>query len=386
MPISLPGEDRLRPGAQRDLVVALHELYIAAGSPPLRRISDSIKANNSYDATLSHETIGRMLNGLTIPNWLAVKTVVQLLAGWGTPPANPDEQAKQFLVLWNAAKRIQVFPRESMEVDSPATEQAVRERRQQPDLDEAAENSAGLSNRNRQHETTSVILASDRISDKWDISLPIDVSTQAIIDKLVESDQLPFQGIDKHGVRIRWRLRWQEADRYLKQTETLRDARVSAGDTLVMRKAHSPKQGRSDFQFHIPQAVLSDIHRHAASYRGGEVGGLLLGRHFEIRECFVTVVNGHCPVPSESSHGIDLNFEGLNYKSTSGVEYVVGWYHSHTTGPPFMSVQDRRMHSENFPMPWHVSCVVAVGEQAGFWRLANGKSIEIGGNELKITE
>jgi hypothetical protein len=140
MPISLPGEDRLRPGAHRELVIALHELYSAAGSPSLRKVSKAINAIDTYDAALSHETIGRMLNGLTVPSWLAVRTIVQLLAKWGTPPSDPDEQAKRFLVLWNAAKSLPELTWEAKDMDRAAVKLTGPGPPQERDSHDAMEN------------------------------------------------------------------------------------------------------------------------------------------------------------------------------------------------------------------------------------------------------
>jgi proteasome lid subunit RPN8/RPN11 len=389
MPISLPGEDRLQPGAHRDLVIALHELYIAAGSPPLRKISRAINLVDNYDAALSHETIGRMLNGLTIPSWLSVKTVVQLLASWGTPPSSSEEQAKRFLALWNAAKRVPQISLETSGIDAVAANQSVPGPIEQSGSGSATENRGEVRSHHSELGRISVILSCEGLADQWDVSLPIDVTVKAIIAKLIESNQLPFAETDELGLDVLWVLRWNEAGRDLALEETFGSADVRDGDTLVMHVLNSPKQqalSLPNFRLYILEAALSGIRGQVRRNGATEAGGVLLGRNFEVAKGIVVAVNSHHPVESGSSHEIELSTQTLGIISANGADRVVGWYHSHALHAPFMSMQDRRLHSKFFTAPWHVSCVVSSeeGEPVGFWRESHGRLIEVKGHELEI--
>jgi NB-ARC domain/Tetratricopeptide repeat len=102
--IVLPGEERLPPGPHRVLVEALHELYRGAGLPGLRRIAAGIR-DGDYRDTISHEKIGALLRGTSLPGWLKVECVVRQLAAWNNPRLDPGEQAARFITLWLAADR-----------------------------------------------------------------------------------------------------------------------------------------------------------------------------------------------------------------------------------------------------------------------------------------
>ncbi|CAM5519418.1 EsaB/YukD family protein [Streptomyces aurantiogriseus] len=83
-------------------------------------------------------------------------------------------------------------------------------------------------------ETIPVILRASFGTGSWDISLPLDVNVAAIIKKLIGTANLGFTEQDSSGLRIPYRLRWQEGNRYLLEGETLRAAQVAAGHTLIM--------------------------------------------------------------------------------------------------------------------------------------------------------
>jgi hypothetical protein len=106
--VTLPGEDELRPGPHRDLVVALHGLYQGAGRPALRRIAEAIGKNEGYLDTVSHERVGAMLRGTGVPGWPKVECVVRQLASWHRPSMDADEQVNRFIVLWRAASGVLV--------------------------------------------------------------------------------------------------------------------------------------------------------------------------------------------------------------------------------------------------------------------------------------
>jgi hypothetical protein len=90
--------------------------------------------------------------------------------------------------------------------------------------------------------TTPVILGSTMGTDQWDLSLPTGVVVAAVIAKLLSSPDLPFREQDDNGRRVPYRLMWREGERLLRETETLGDAGVSAGDHIIM--THQARAGR----------------------------------------------------------------------------------------------------------------------------------------------
>jgi hypothetical protein len=101
--VSLPGKDRVPPGAHRDLLKALHGLYQGAGRPSLRRIAIAVTADEQLPDTISHEKVSALLHGAGLPRWSKVEGVVRQLAAWHSPRRDPDAEAARFLKLWLAA-------------------------------------------------------------------------------------------------------------------------------------------------------------------------------------------------------------------------------------------------------------------------------------------
>jgi hypothetical protein len=83
-------------------------------------------------------------------------------------------------------------------------------------------------------ESIPIVLATTMGTDQWDVSLPIDIPVQSIIQRLLESAELPFRAQDDVGGAMPWRLMWKQRGRYLLESETLRSAGVQPNDTLVM--------------------------------------------------------------------------------------------------------------------------------------------------------
>ncbi|MEU7617845.1 Mov34/MPN/PAD-1 family protein [Micromonospora rifamycinica] len=130
---------------------------------------------------------------------------------------------------------------------------------------------------------------------------------------------------------------------------------------------------------HIDDTVLSGIRRQSAQQADTEVGGILLGRHFVNGTGWIVTVTDHLPVPSDNASAVHFEFDQSSIQAIAARladsvdEYIVGWYHSHVGGQPFMSGTDHKMHQAHFNAPWYVSAVVGAGEwglPVGFWRLA----------------
>jgi hypothetical protein len=91
-------------------------------------------------------------------------------------------------------------------------------------------------------ERVAIVLATTMNTDRWDLMLPLDIAVQSLVLKLIDAPQLPFRAQDDSGVRIPYRLMWQEGNRYLNESETLRAAGVETGHTLIM--THEARAGR----------------------------------------------------------------------------------------------------------------------------------------------
>ena len=63
MGLSMPDEDRLPPGALRELTAAIYALYQSAGKPGTRKISEAIKIRQDLHDTASHEAVRSILQG-----------------------------------------------------------------------------------------------------------------------------------------------------------------------------------------------------------------------------------------------------------------------------------------------------------------------------------
>jgi uncharacterized ubiquitin-like protein YukD len=91
-------------------------------------------------------------------------------------------------------------------------------------------------------DSINIILMTSMGTESWNLNLPMDVSVQALIAKLVDTPQLNFQEQDHAGQRIPYRLMSREQGKYLLESQTLRSAEVHEGDTLVMM--HEARAGR----------------------------------------------------------------------------------------------------------------------------------------------
>jgi proteasome lid subunit RPN8/RPN11 len=145
-------------------------------------------------------------------------------------------------------------------------------------------------------------------------------------------------------------------------------------------------------RLHVRESVLSGIRRHAGDDTAEEVGGILLGRHYKTDTGFLVTVTDHLAVQSDSRSAIHFEFDQraiamILARLDGSPEYVVGWWHSHIKGQPFMSVIDHENHRAHFPEPWFVSCVVGAGEwglPVDFWRFADGEFVSITEYSLDI--
>jgi hypothetical protein len=86
----------------QDLVTELQLLYRAAGRPSFRKVSDKIRERDDMPDSVSHETVGALLNGTVIPRWSKVECVVRQLAAMAVHRPDVATEVRRFLDLWDA--------------------------------------------------------------------------------------------------------------------------------------------------------------------------------------------------------------------------------------------------------------------------------------------
>lgn len=106
--VNLPSEEELPAGPLRELTAGLHELYVAAGCPSLRDISDSIADNDDAPTTVSHERVRQVLAGKgENASCAVIIAIVMALAGKARPVRDADAEADRFSRLWRVVAGLQ---------------------------------------------------------------------------------------------------------------------------------------------------------------------------------------------------------------------------------------------------------------------------------------
>ncbi|QLH21293.1 hypothetical protein HYQ63_12190 [Streptomyces sp. Rer75] len=88
--------------AHGELVDAFQELHRAAGRLSPRKVSALIKDRDDLPGKISHEGVRTALQGLRVPRWENVHTIVAVLAERCSPPRDPVAEVARFLPLWRA--------------------------------------------------------------------------------------------------------------------------------------------------------------------------------------------------------------------------------------------------------------------------------------------
>lgn len=96
---------------------------------------------------------------------------------------------------------------------------------EQPDRRPSAEPSDGT-------RTIHVILSNTMANEEWDLNPPVDVQAHVLLRKIVV--ETGARERDEGGILIPYRLMWTEGDRYLAESETLKQAGVQDGHHLVL--------------------------------------------------------------------------------------------------------------------------------------------------------
>lgn len=153
--------------------------------------------------------------------------------------------------------------------------------------------------------------------------------------------------------------------------------------------------GGAEYLLVVAERALSGMRRQAGASPRREIGGVLVGRHYRTVDQYLVTVEDHVAVPSRNTGAAHFEFDESSIQAIQRRlarrpdQYVVGWYHSHIGGTPFMSSMDEILHGDHFRQPWHVSCVVSAGSwgrAAGFWRMADGELVEISDYSIAVSQ
>lgn len=98
----MPDERDVPPGPRRDLVMAAHELYRAAGWPSTRGMAADLQAGD-FPGTMNHEMVSKFLRGRTLSTLPPVRSLAMLLAERCTPPRDPQQESARIGELWQGA-------------------------------------------------------------------------------------------------------------------------------------------------------------------------------------------------------------------------------------------------------------------------------------------
>jgi proteasome lid subunit RPN8/RPN11 len=148
------------------------------------------------------------------------------------------------------------------------------------------------------------------------------------------------------------------------------------------------------YALYIEDHVLNGVRQHVQRTVDRESGGILLGRHFQRAARTLVHITSYAALPSGNVGALHFDFDqkailAIHSRAKDKAEYPVGWFHSHPKlGDPFMSQYDLELHRQHFRLPWHVSCVVAVGEWStpvGFWRMDGDRLLAIGEHYIHMT-
>jgi hypothetical protein len=124
--VSMPDEHQLPVGPQRALTAAIHELYLAAGKPGTRKISNAIRDRDDLPDTVSHEAVRAILTG-TRSRWHKVESVVRQLIVWSVRRLEAHATVAKIHKLWVAVDQARAADPDGLPTDPAVLRQAIRE-------------------------------------------------------------------------------------------------------------------------------------------------------------------------------------------------------------------------------------------------------------------
>ncbi|MEU7823602.1 FxSxx-COOH system tetratricopeptide repeat protein [Catellatospora sp. NPDC049133] len=125
MQISRPSLDAVPLGPFRDLIDALHELYVSAGCPSGRTVSTSINRDRSLEY-VSHETYRAALRGAYLLSWPKYQSIIVDLNKRTLARRNETELVARFHALWARAQEDSQRPTRTGETTTVPNSRAGR--------------------------------------------------------------------------------------------------------------------------------------------------------------------------------------------------------------------------------------------------------------------
>jgi proteasome lid subunit RPN8/RPN11 len=157
----------------------------------------------------------------------------------------------------------------------------------------------------------------------------------------------------------------------------------------------SPWSGRPLASVSISAQAMAQIERGAWRTREGpENGGLLAGTLVDAGEGVAVMVSAAYATPSHDRSIVHFSFDpDAIHRARSSIakagEQVVGWYHTHPGGVPFMSPVDENLHRTSFREQWELSIVGSIVSSAsmfGVWSLNNDEIVEVERYSIEVTD
>ncbi|GLV88030.1 hypothetical protein Slala03_77190 [Streptomyces lavendulae subsp. lavendulae] len=99
--IDIPTEDVLPPGAARELLLALHVLYIDADRPGVRDIETGMKEDDELPGTMNRQAVSDVLAGRVFPRLMQTKALAMFLAK--SAGGDPEPVREWVERLWKEA-------------------------------------------------------------------------------------------------------------------------------------------------------------------------------------------------------------------------------------------------------------------------------------------
>jgi proteasome lid subunit RPN8/RPN11 len=136
----------------------------------------------------------------------------------------------------------------------------------------------------------------------------------------------------------------------------------------------------------ISRALLSRIVEHSVSDLAHEVGGVLVGGHYDDNGTDFIEIEAFLNADYAEGRAASFKFTHRTWEDiTRRVErehegkILVGWQHSHPGYGVFLSHHDTFIHENFFNVEWQVALVVdPVSMELGFFQWQNGRIVDCG--------
>lgn len=148
---------------------------------------------------------------------------------------------------------------------------------------------------------------------------------------------------------------------------------------MINRRNNQPR-GSGAPSVHLALGVHETIRQHISIYPDREVGGVLLGHTVGVQ----LTVNAIMPGFQAEGPGYPVTVTPGAWQAISRElerypqQRIVGWYHSHRTAGPLLSVHDRHVIGRYFNSPEQVTLIVESDGEETWFRSDAGKIVRLG--------